>query len=237
MRRNPALPKKAGLNRFVWNMQYEPPRTVPGAVYDNGPPEGVLALPGKYEARLTVDGKPYSAPIQVLSDPRSKISAADLQKQFTLATQLHDLTDTDHKIVLEIRDLQAQLKALDKRLGDDEGAKALRSSVDEMNKKISAVENQLISVKSTANEDQLNYGNMLSSQLAYLENSVDDSDVAVSQAEYDQYNVFRSQMEKIEAGWQIVAKKDLADLNDLMRKNHIMAVGISSPAAKEDSQD
>jgi photosystem II stability/assembly factor-like uncharacterized protein len=237
MRANPALPKKAGLNRFVWNMQYEPPRAVPGAVYDNGPPEGVLALPGKYEIRLTVDGKPYSASVELLSDPRAKISAADLQKQFTLATQVRDLTDTDHTIVLEIRDLQAQLKALDKRLGDDEGAKAVRSSADEMNKKISAIENQLISVKSTANEDQLNYGNMLSSQLAYLGNSVDDSDVAVPQAEYDQYNVFRGQMEKIEADWQTVTKKDLASLNDLMRKNRVMAVGISAPAAKENSED
>ena len=237
MRGNPALPKKAGLNRFVWNMQYEPPQIVPGAVYDNGPPEGVLALPGKYEIRLTVDGKSYSAPVELLSDPRAKISAADLQKQFTLATQVRDLNDADHKIVLEIRDLQAQLKVVDKRLGDDEGAKAVRFSVDEMNKKISAIENQLISVKSTANEDQLNYGNMLSSQLAYLENSVDDSDIAVPQAEYDQYNVFRRQMEKIEADWQSVTKKDLVDLNDLMRKNHIMAVGISAPAAKEDLED
>jgi photosystem II stability/assembly factor-like uncharacterized protein len=237
MRGTPALPKKAGLNRFVWNMQYEPPQIVPGAVYDNGPPEGVLALPGKYEIRLTVDGKPYSAPVELLSDPRAKISAADLQKQFTLATEVRDLNDTDHKIVLEIRDLQAQLKVVDKRLGDDEGAKAVRFSVDEMNKKISAIENQLISVKSTANEDQLNYGNMLSSQLAYLENSVDDSDIAVPQAEYDQYNVFRRQMEKIEADWQSVTKKDLVDLNDLMRKNHIMAVGISAPAAKEDLED
>jgi photosystem II stability/assembly factor-like uncharacterized protein len=236
-RGNPTLPKKAGLNRFVWDMRCEPPRAVPGAVYDNGPPEAVLALPGKYEVKLTVDTKTYSAPFELLSDPRAKISAADLERQFALATQVRDLTDTDHKIVLEIRDLQAQLKALDKRLGDAEGAKAVRSSVDEINKKISAIENQLISVKSTANEDQLNYGNMLSSQLAYLENSVDDSDVAVPQAEVEQIGIFRGQLKKIEADWQAVAKKDLADLNDLMRKNHIDAIGISAPAEQQDSED
>jgi photosystem II stability/assembly factor-like uncharacterized protein len=237
MRGNPVLPKKAGLNRFVWDMKYEPPRTVPGAVYDNGPPEGILALPGKYEARLTVEGKPYSAPIELLSDPRAKISEADLQKQFTLAKQVRDLTDSDHKTVLEIRDLRSQLDALDKRLGKSEGDKAVRSAADDLKKKISTIEDQLISSKSTANEDQLNYGNMLSSQLAYLENSVDDSDVAVPQAEIEQIGVFRGEMEKLETDWQTVVKKDVADLNELMRKNHIAAIGVSAPADKEDSEN
>ncbi len=237
MRGNPVLPKKAGLNRFVWDMKYEPPREVPGAVYDNGPPEGILALPGKYVARLTVEGKPYSAPIELLSDPRAKISEADLQKQFTLATQVRDLTDSDHKTVLEIRDLRSQLDALDKRLGKGEGDKAVRSAADDLKKKISTIEDQLISSKSTANEDQLNYGNMLSSQLAYLENSLDDSDVAVPQAEIAQVGVFRGQMEKLETDWRTVVKKDIADLNELMRKNHIAAIGVSAPADKEDSEN
>ena len=237
MRGNPALPKKAGLNRFVWDMRYEPPRTVPGAVYDNGPPEGILALPGKYVARLTVEGKPYSAPIELLSDPRAKISEADLQKQFTLAMQVRNLTDADHKIVLEIRDLRGQLDALEKRLGTDDDSKAVRASAEALKKRISAIENQLIEPKATANEDQLNYGNLLSSQLAYLENSLDDSDVAVPQAEYDQAQVFRGQLEKIEADWQTIVKKDLADLNELMRKNHIAAIGVSAPADKKDSEN
>jgi photosystem II stability/assembly factor-like uncharacterized protein len=237
MRGTPTLPKNAGLNRFVWNMQYAPPREVPKAVYDNGPPEGILALPGKYQAKLTVEGKSYTAPIELLSDPRAKISEADLQKQFALGTQVRDLTDTDHKIVLEIRDLRNQLDALYKRLGKSEDDKAVRSAADDLKKKISAIEDQLISSKSTANEDQLNYGNMLSSQLAYLENSIDDSEVAVPQAEVEQISVFKGQMEKLEGDWQTVLTKNVADLNELMRKNHIAAIGISAPADKDDSDN
>jgi photosystem II stability/assembly factor-like uncharacterized protein len=237
MRGAPALPKKAGLNRFVWNMEYAPPRPVPGAQYDGGFPTGILALPGKYEVKLTVDGNDYTAPIELLSDPRAKISEADLQKQFTLATQVRNLEDTDHQIVLEIRDLRSQLDALEKRLGKSEGDQAVRTSAEDVKKKIGAIEDRLISTKSTANEDQLNYGNMLSSQLAYLEDSIDDSDVAVPQEEIDQAEVFGGQMEKIEADWQTVTKKDLASLNDLMRKDHIAAIGISAAAEKEGSEE
>jgi photosystem II stability/assembly factor-like uncharacterized protein len=231
----PPLPKKAGLNRYVWNMQYPMPRSVPNAQYDGGFPTGILALPGKYEVKLTVDGTSYTAPIELQMDPRAKISEADLKKQFTVGEEARNLEETDHTMVLEIRDLRNQLDALENRLGKSDGDNAVRTSADDIKRKIDTIENQLISVKSTANEDQLNYGNLLSDQLAALEDVIDDSDVAVPQADVDQLAVFRGQMDKLEADWQTVTKKDLADLNELMRKNHVTAVGISAPIASDDS--
>jgi hypothetical protein len=232
-RGNPPIPKKAGLNRFVWDMRYDPPRGVIGAVYDNGPPDGVLALPGKYEVKLTVEGKTYSAPIEIVRDPRAKISDADLEKQFALATELRNLEDEDNKLVLEIRDLRAQVQAVEKRLGQDDGSKSVHDAAEVVNKKITEMENQLIEPKATANEDQLNYGNMLNSQLSYLVNSVDDADIAPPQAEVEQSEVFRAQMEKIEADWKAVLNQDVAQLNDVMRKNNILAVGIMERPVEE----
>jgi hypothetical protein len=109
----------------------------------------------------------------------------------------------------------------------------VRDAADAITKKIAAIENQVIEPKATANEDQLNYGNMLSSQLAYLGNSVDDADVAPTQAEVEQSEVFRAQMEKLDSQWKEVIDQDLAQLNDLMRKSNILAVGISKPEGEE----
>ncbi len=234
---SPPLPKKAGLNRYVWNMQYPMPRPVPNAQYDGGFLTGILALPGKYEVKLTVDGTSYTAPIELRMDPRAKISEADLQKQFAVGQEARNLEETDHTMVLEIRDLRSQLDTLENRLGKNEGDNAVRTSADDIKKKLDTIENQLISVKSTANEDQLNYGNLLSDQLAQLEDVIDDSDVAVPQADVDQLAIFRGQMEKLEADWQNVTKTDLANLNELMRKNHVAAVGISAPIASDDSEN
>src|SRR6202011_4621983 len=68
------IPAEAGLNRFVWDLRYQPPIKIPKAIYDNGQPAGPLALPGAYRGRLTVAGKSYTAPIEIKMDPRGKTS-------------------------------------------------------------------------------------------------------------------------------------------------------------------
>jgi len=45
-------------------------------------------LPGTYQVRLTVDGKNYTQPLTVKLDPRLKVTAADLQKQFELEMEI-----------------------------------------------------------------------------------------------------------------------------------------------------
>src|SRR5271169_3613281 len=51
------LPLEAGLNRFVWDLRYEPSSRVPGAISWGGRPIGPLAAPGKYQVKLMVTGK------------------------------------------------------------------------------------------------------------------------------------------------------------------------------------
>ena len=40
-------------------------------------------------------------------------------------------------------------------------------------------------------------------------------------------------MEKLDSQWKEVIGQDLAQLNDLMRKSNILAVGISKPEGEE----
>ena len=71
------LTKKAGMNRFLWDLRYAPPSAMRhhyaiSAMYGNTPAEplGRLVVPGMYEVRLTVDGKTYKQPLEVALDPR-----------------------------------------------------------------------------------------------------------------------------------------------------------------------
>ncbi|MEO8026957.1 MAG: hypothetical protein ABI823_10805 [Bryobacteraceae bacterium] len=69
----PARPgTKAGVNRFVWDLKY---------------PDGPLALPGKFTVRLTAAGRKQEQPLDMIPDPRSVATAAELQAQFDLATK------------------------------------------------------------------------------------------------------------------------------------------------------
>ncbi|TAN22268.1 MAG: glycosyl hydrolase [Acidobacteria bacterium] len=227
------LPKKAGLNRFVWNLRYQTPTALPHAVYDNGPPVGVLALPGHYETRLTVDGQTYTAPITVVPDPRVHTSMADLEAQFNLATGLCKLITLDHSTVLEMRSLDAQLKLLGTRLAADPSpaVSGITTAAKDIGTKMTALEGKLVSLESTADEDQLNYGNMLSSQLSYLEGGVEDGDTAPTAADVALAAQYRTQLDQLSSQWRSLLSTDVAHLNDLMRQAHIPALGVTPPRA------
>ncbi|HXY68356.1 MAG TPA: hypothetical protein VEH62_02840 [Gemmatimonadales bacterium] len=92
------LPTRVGLNRVSWNIRYDNPPAfnhnyaqVMGAVPHATPytPEGPLALPGTYTARLTADGRTYTETFTVRNDPRSPATAADLRSQHALQMKLY----------------------------------------------------------------------------------------------------------------------------------------------------
>jgi photosystem II stability/assembly factor-like uncharacterized protein len=91
------LSAERGFHRFVWDVHYAPPRTTQfsypiAAIHRNTArqPQGPWAPPGAYTVRLTVDGAAQSRPLIVKMDPRVKMSALDLNRQFTLSKQLYD---------------------------------------------------------------------------------------------------------------------------------------------------
>lgn len=231
------LSKEKGLNRFVWDMRYQPPVEVPCAIYDEGGPIGALALSGRYEARLTIEGKTYTTPIQIVPDPRVKVSQADLAKQFDLVSKLNDLMGRDHVAVLEIRDARDQLAALRKRLAGDEKAKAVLEAAENTDKKMSAVEDTLIQLKATASEDMLNYPIEMNSKIGYLVNGVDSADSAPPQQDWDLYEAYLKKVNDLTSQWKSIVSTDLANLNQMMRRQNIPMIAprpvkeVSAPGA------
>ena len=89
------LPATKGHHRWVWDLHYPAPDAFEhdypiSAIYRDTPrgPEGVLAVPGTYTLRLTVDGKAYTQPLTLKMDPRASITPLGLQQQFTLGTKI-----------------------------------------------------------------------------------------------------------------------------------------------------
>jgi hypothetical protein len=222
------IPAEAGLNRFVWDLRYEPPAKIPAAIYDNGQPAGPLALPGALQIRLTVAGKSYTAPVEIKMDPRVKTSSEDLRKQFDLLLKLRDREEEMNAAILGIRDLRAQLQALEKRLGAAEQTKSVTGSGAELRKKIAAIEEELIQVNATAQEDEANYPTKLNSKLGYLTGAVDSADTAPTESEIAVFADLDKQVDAQLVRWREVLSKDLPALNEAMRKANVPSV---APAA------
>ena len=222
------IPAKAGLNLFTWDLRYESPTKIPLAIYDNGRPTGPLVLPGGYQVRLTVAGKSFTTPLEVKLDPRVKISAEDLRKQFDLMLKLRDRQEELNKAILAIRDLRSQLQALEKRLAGRDDAKTVVSASSDLRKKISAIEEELIQVNAKASEDEANYPVKLTSKFGFLNAAVDSADAAPTAAEEAVFAELDRQLGVQLAQWSEVLSKDAPNLNDAMRKNNLPLIAPAS---------
>lgn len=80
------LQDQPGHHRFIWNMRYEPPRTLESfysiAATPGKPtpilPEGAFVLPGNYTVRLTAGGRTITENLLVTMDPRVEVTREQL---------------------------------------------------------------------------------------------------------------------------------------------------------------
>ena len=230
------LPAEAGLNRFVWDMRSEVPASVPGAVSWGGRPAGPLVVPGKYQIKLTVGSKSYTASAEIQKDPRINASQADLEKQNELAMRIRDRVSAGHEAVNQIRSVRGQVDALKKRLAADASAKPILDAADALKKKLDAVEEKIIQPKSKSNEDPLNYPIQVADQLMALQETVESADTAPTAQSYAVYDELNGRLEPQLAAWRELQSKDLAAFNDLMKKNNVPAVAPAAERPKDSAE-
>ena len=113
------LLSEPGMHRWVWDLHYPAPDATRhdypiSAIPGDTPryPLGPTALPGTYTARLTANGKSYTAPFTVKMDPRVSISASSLQKQFEMETRLGKILSATSKAVRQAGSIRDQLQKL-----------------------------------------------------------------------------------------------------------------------------
>ncbi|MHB8218433.1 MAG: WD40/YVTN/BNR-like repeat-containing protein [Candidatus Sulfotelmatobacter sp.] len=120
-----SLSSEAGMHRWIWDLHYAPPDSVRheypiAAIPADTPryPLGPTALPGSYTARLTANGKTYTAPLTLKMDPRVQISAAALENKFKLETRLASLLSETSKAAMQAGSIRESLDKLNQRSSD-----------------------------------------------------------------------------------------------------------------------
>ena len=145
--------------------------------------------------------------------------------------KLRDRQEEMNAAILGIRDLRNQLQALEKRLGAAQQTKSVTGSGSELRKKIAAIEEELIQVNATAQEDEANYPTKLNSKLGYLTGVVDSADTAPTESEMAVFAELDKQVEAQLVRWREVLSKDLPALNEAMRKANVPSVGPAATKA------
>ncbi len=209
----------AGLNRFVWNMRYPSATAVPGSPLSGDALAGPVAVPGKYQVKLTVGNESQTQPLEIVRDPRVSGSQSDLQAQFALLMKVRDALSGTHDAVNRLRDLREQMQGWSKRVDDAEVKKSAEAIIDKLN----ALELELIQPKSGS---PLQPPAGLNEKLAALTGMVANADTrptAQSEAVFDKLaGLADGAIEKLDP----IVGHDIAAFNRMLEERGISPVTV-----------
>ena len=222
---------EAGLNRFVWDLRYEEAHRVPGYYlweYGSGA-HGPVAVPGRYQVRLTVGTETQNAPFDLKLDPRVNVSQADLEQQFNLIAKVHERLNQVYDAVNQIQDVRSQVAGLKRRLPENAGVKTIADSAEDLEKKLVAVRDQFLNLTITANEDSLAYPPQMDAKLAFLAMDVGSADSAPTEAENLEFEKLQRQSGEMLSLWDNLQHHELAAFQKLTAESSLSTVVVPPP--------
>ncbi len=177
----PPPARKAGTNRFTWDLRYAGSTVFEGEIMWGARAEqGPLAVPGHYQVRVTTDGVAQTQPLELKLDPRRHVTQEDLQKQFDLAIKIRDEVSLCDEMVIAIR----------KAKKDASASANLRDN-------LSTLEQEIYQVRNRANEDPLNFPIKINNQIAALARTVETGDNPPTAQDYEVYKLLTGRLDVI----------------------------------------
>jgi photosystem II stability/assembly factor-like uncharacterized protein len=223
------LSAKAGMQRWVWDLNYAPPevarRTYPmTAIYQDTPsePSGPTVLPGEYTVKLTVSGKTYSQPLTIKIDPRVTTPAAGIQKMFEISYGSYEGMQKSREAIVQIRNLGTQIEALKKRSGQG----ALADALTALEKKAASLEGQAGGGGFGAPAAGEPTFNRLNGQFLSLMNLVEGADVTPTTQAQSAFTDSQKTLNDLLSRWRELKEKDVKAINDQLRGANLPAITI-----------
>ena len=233
------LSTKAGLHRFVWNLQWDHPATLPFGFYGRlldyieytlpdhaiagqtprQQPPGPYVVPGRYEVVLTVAGQTYRQPLLVKLDPRVQASQSDLQVQLDLAMQITDGMASSYRSYYDIASLRP---ALAERQKSFEG----KSEVKDVTDASTALAKELEDLQ----DGTTGFGSVNRDLARYL-TMIEGGDTRPAQSARENAGVSCEALRKDLARWRAVNSETLPALNKLLERHNLAALPTTTPPA------
>jgi len=237
---------EAGINRVWWDLRGVPssqirlrtphqyaPEVAPGPQgWRAAPGAGRISLiapPGVYTLKLTVNDQEFTQKLNVIKDPHSTGSESDIAGQMKLLTALRDDLENVSQSVNQIELLRSQLVSLDRGIGSAESTRPVRSAASDLGGKLIGVEEKSLQLNATGRgQDNVRYPPMLVQKLTYLANQVDQSDFppttqqeAVAQELHRQVEQYRQEYAQV--------MEDVQRFNAMLRERDIPNIFLPKP--------
>ncbi len=219
---------EAGLNRFIWDLRYPEASRFPGMILWSGSTQGPKVVPGKYQVRVSADGRSQTEEFEVRPDPRVQTSAEDYQKQLALRLKIHaKLTETNNAVV-QIRDIRKQIDEVSARLKDMPEGKDAVEMAKAIKERLTAIEEALYQTKNQSSQDPLNYPIRLNDKLAGLAEAIDSADAAPTTQSYQVFEDLSSRIDTQLESLKKIKSTDISEFNKMVRELSPPAIRLKS---------
>ncbi len=229
-----ALSSDTGMHRWVWDLHYPAPDSTRheypiSAIPGDTPrfPLGPTALPGTYTARLTVDGKNYTASFVLKMDPRVKTSTAGLERKFQLETRLASLLTQTSQAVQQAGSLRDPLQKL-----SQQATGAIHDSIQAFQNKLTALLGAPTGfLAPPANENTLTRTN---SQVAVLYGQIWQVDADPTSSQSEAFAAIEHDASDVMKRWDALRTTDLPALNHSLGGANLPEIKIDVDAHKDE---
>ena len=229
------LPKNAGMNRYVWDLRYTPPDAIRhtysiAAIYENTPaePQGPFVVPGKYEVRLTVNGKTHKQPLTVELDPRVTVAPGALQQQLELQKKIDVLISLSYEFHGGAAELRAKIAEREKAMENNDQAKTTLQAVKDFDGKVGKIQGEESRGFPGFGKPKPTF-RLMNSELATLTESVGGADAAPTDAMRTAYHDYCEDLTKLAAQWSDLMKETLPGINGQLTQQHLEPLATPAP--------
>jgi hypothetical protein len=198
-----------------------------------GPLPGVLAPPGKYTVKLTVDGKDYSQELTVLKDPNSKGTLEGIQEMVRLWRMVNADVHTTVNTVNQLEWIGKQVEDMIKLAGEIKGGDQVLPDILELQKTYMTLEDKLVTRKLMASDnksypdDLVIYG-----KLRYLSNMVgqgggdvrNSEDFGPTNQQLEVYDLLNKRLQAAQAEYDDLLKNKIPAFNKKLADKNFMNI-------------
>ncbi len=214
------------MNTFVWDMRYPDVTAVEGTnVMWTGRGVGAKAVPGTYKVRMLLgDSLVAEQPVEILKDPRLKLSDADYKEQFDLLMKINNKMSETHKSINQLRQIRNQISSYMKEVKDTATIARFKKVTQPIMNKLDKLESTMMQPKSKAGQDALAYPIRLNDKMSGVSSVVSSADTKPTKSSYVVFEALEKQVNTAIGELKEVINRDVPEFNRLVTEQHIPAI-------------
>lgn len=211
----PLLPKKEGLNKFVWDMRHSTMPGIPEA-YIEASYRGHKASPGAYNFVLKSGGQNVSTSGAILANPLYPTTPAEYKEYDQTMSALEAEVTSMHALVNSFYEKQKQLEDVLKSLPKDAKFNDARTRGEALLKKMKAWDEDMIQRKSKAYDDVENFENKFTANYMFMLNQTESEIPRVNQPSLDLMSKMNGEWATLKSRASEIRDRDIPAMNKLL---------------------